>query len=107
MDDYALLGLGADTSVVDGVALEQEKKGVVISCTYSPLASAMKYRLVFKGCHEIAWEKFPSNGEPMFPADLLGLSLQDDKRRKFAVLSTDTFELSFRYDHFSLEKALT
>ena len=105
MDDYALLGLGEATSLIDDVELDEEKKIIVISCIYSPLATKIKYRLLFQGCREISWDRFPGSREPIFPADLLGISLRDDKQRQFAVLSTDSFELSFLYDGFTRERA--
>lgn len=104
MDDYALLGLGDATSLIEHVHLDEGGGRAEISCCYDPHGVRLPYKLVFSGYRVRSYETYPAEGEPLFPADLLGISLGTAQQPRFATLATDTFELSFLYDSFVLEK---
>ena len=105
MDDYALLGIGKATSLIEHVHIDEGNGVVVLSCLYDPQGVKIPYKLLFKGCRVLSWETYPLPGEQILPADLMGISLGADKQRKPAVITTDTFELSFLYDNFILERS--
>lgn len=104
MDDYALLGLGSATTLIERVHVDEGNGRVELSCCYDPQGARLSYRLVFQGSRILSYEAYPAEGEPLFPADLLGISLGTNQQPKSATLATDTFELSFLYDSFVLEK---
>ncbi len=104
VDDYALLGFGSATTLIERVHVEESSGRVDVSCRYDPQGAKLPYRLVFQGCQIISYETYPAEGEPLVPADLLGISLGTHQQPKSATLATDTFEMSFRYDRFVLEK---
>ena len=56
--DYRALGLGDAASVVTGVAVDQDKQAIMISCLYDPQDTQMPYTLCCKQCEHIAWQTF-------------------------------------------------
>jgi hypothetical protein len=104
VDDYALLGLGHATTIIERIHVDEGAGRAEVLCRYDPQGMKLPYRLVFQGCRILSYETYPAEGEPLFPADLLGISLGTTQQPKSATLATDTFELSFLYDSFILEK---
>lgn len=104
MDDYQALGLGDAASVVTAVVVNTDDQSILLSCLYSPQQAPMPYTLWFRQCENIVWDTFGDVPDLRhLEAELVGLSLQTEEEQKRAVITTDVFELSFRYGSFSLE----
>lgn len=105
MDDYQALGLGDAASVVTAVTVDAADQSILLSCLYNPQEASLPYTLRFNHCEHITWDAF---GDVLdlqhLEAELVGLSLQRHDAQKVAVITTNVFELSFRYGSFSLEK---
>jgi len=102
--DYALLGIGEATSLIIEAHMNEDAGRVRLSCIYDPAGKKLPYHLAFEGCGEIRWDKYVEDERHLLPADVIGFSLGLEKHRRPVVITTDEFELSFRYDRFILEK---
>jgi hypothetical protein len=104
MDDYQALGLGDATSMVTSVTEDTNDQSIVFSCLYNPRQAPVPYTLWFRQCENIAWDTFGDVFDLRhLEAELVGLSFQTNEAQKLAVITTDTFELSFCYGSLSLE----
>ncbi len=108
MDDHHALGLGDATSVVTAVTMDADHQSIWLSCLYNPQEAPLPYTLEFRQCENIMWDTFGDMPDLQhLEAELVGLSLQPNETQKFAVITTDVFELSFRYGSVSLQKYAT
>jgi hypothetical protein len=106
--DYQALGLGEAASVVTAVTVDTDEQSILLSCLYSPREDPVSYTLWFRQCENIAWNTFGDVPDLQHvDAELIGLSLRTNGDQKLAVITTDVFELSFRYENFSLQTSST
>ncbi|GAA6617114.1 hypothetical protein NUACC26_029230 [Scytonema sp. NUACC26] len=102
-DDYHLLKLGGQTSLITSVAVSLWGNKVSIECVYNP-AERLPYVLVFQDCCDIRWTMHDSEKLHETEADLIGFSMGVESHQEAAVITTDIFELSIIYGRFFLQK---
>lgn len=102
--DYRSLGIGEAGSVITAVSIASDQQALTLSCVYDPGNAATPYTLCFEGCGDITWQAFDALPDLQhLDAELIGLSLQTGGDQRQAVITTDTFELSFHYGSYSLQ----
>lgn len=102
--DYQSLGLGEAASIITAVTLDEDNQAIIISCMYDPQDTQLLYKLFFKNCEHISWNKFDEFADlHKLDAELIGISLDESGPQKLVVITTDVFELSFFYGIFSLQ----
>lgn len=102
--NYRSLGIGEAGSVITAITIAADQQALTLSCVYDPGNTAMPYTLYFERCGDITWQAFDALPDlQQLDAELIGLSLQTVGDQRQAVITTDTFELSFRYGSYSLQ----
>ena len=103
--DYHRLGLGSASSLVRSVRIADGGATILVECVYDPLGERESYQLSFRGCSRMVIDRMPDAPVQELDADLLGISLGQDRGRQPAVLTTDLFELHIVYQQVQCIKS--
>ena len=103
--DYTRLGLGNASSLIRSIRIADWGVSVLVDCIYDPLGERKGFQLSFMGCSQLRIDMMPDAPVREVQADLLGISLGQEKGLKPAVLTTDLFELHVVYQKFQCLKS--
>lgn len=100
MDDYQQLAVGESASVVCALEVLHWGGELVLHCLYHP-RERRPYTLHFKNCKDVRLD--PLENGAVSEASLIGIILGSGAHQKPAIVTTDAFELSVRYEKWELK----